>query len=152
MDYFRRAYQVGDRVLGRIYAAADAATRKGDEVYVGILADHGAYPDVRIANIRMFLRDQGFLVLKNGSDAVTEDQDRISPEEVDWEKTTAYLSKRGFDITINAEPGPEFDAIERKLLTALRTWIDADTGSTPIAIALPKRGRLSAGPVGRTVR
>ncbi len=139
MDYFRRAYQVGDRVLGRMYAAADAATRKGDEVYVGILADHGAYPDVRIANIRMFLRDQGFLVLKNGSDAVAEDLDRISPEEVDWEKTTAYLSKRGFDITINAEPGPEFDAIERKLLTALRTWIDADTGSTPIAIALPKR-------------
>ena len=139
MDFFRRAYQVGDRILGRIYAAADAATRKADQVYVGILADHGAYPDVRIANIRMFLRDQGFLVLKNGCDAVAEDLDRIPPEEVDWEKTTAYLSKRGFDITINAVPGPEFDEIERKLLTALRTWVDEETGNTPIAIALPKR-------------
>ena len=139
LDYFRRAYQVGDRVLGRMYEAADAATRAGDEVYVGILADHGAYPDIRIANIRMFLHDAGFLVLKHGTDAIAEDQDRIPPEEIDWEKTTAYLAKRGFDITINAEPGPEFDAIERKLLTALRTWVDPETGCTPVAIALPKR-------------
>ena len=139
LDYFRRAYQAGDRILGRLYEAADAATQNGDEVYVGLLADHGAYPDVRIANIREFLHDQGFLVLKDGADSIAEDQDLIPPHEIDWENTTAYLSKRGFDITINAEPGTEFDAIERKLLTALRTWVDAETGSTPIAIALPKR-------------
>ncbi|MBV7330571.1 alkaline phosphatase family protein [Chloroflexi bacterium TSY] len=139
LDYFRRAYQVGDRVLGRMYEAADAATAAGDEVYVGILADHGAYPDIRIANIRQFLYDQGFLVLKNGPAAIAQDQDRIPKEEIDWEKTTAYIAKRGFDITINAEPGPKFDEIERKLLLALRTWVDEEAGRTPIAIALPKR-------------
>ena len=58
MDYFRRAYQVGDRVLGRIWEAAD------DETCVGVLGDHGAYPDIRIANIRKFLVDQGFTALK----------------------------------------------------------------------------------------
>lgn len=139
LDYFRRAYQVGDRVLGRLYEAADAATAAGDEVYVGILADHGAYPDIRIANIRQFLYDQGFLVLKNGPAAIAEDQDRIPAEEIDWAQTTAYIAKRGFDITINAEPGPQFDEIERKLLTALRTWVDEEAGRTPVAIALPKR-------------
>ena len=139
MDYFRRAYEVGDRVLGRLYEAADRADSNGDEVYVGILADHGAYPDVRIANIRKFLHDEGFLALREGPDAVAEDQDNIPHEEVDWGKTTAYLSKRGFDITINAQPGPAFDEIERKLLTALRTWVDKETGQTPVAIALPKR-------------
>ena len=136
LDYFRRAYQVGDRVLGRMYEAADAS---GDEVYVGIVADHGAYPDIRIANIRQFLYDEGFLVLKHGPEAIARDQDRIPDEEIDWQKTTAYLAKRGFDITINAEPGPAFDDIERKLLVALRTWIDEETGRTPVAIALPRR-------------
>ena len=139
LDYFRRAYQVGDRVLGRMYQAADKATESGDQVYVGILADHGAYPDIRIANMRQFLHDEGFLVLKNGPDAIAQDQDRIPPQEIDWERTTAYLAKRGFDITINAEPGPEFNEIERKLLTVLRTWVDEESGRTPIAIALPKR-------------
>lgn len=139
LDYFRRAYQVGDRVLGRMYAAADAASADGDEVYVGIVADHGAYPDIRIANIRQFLYDEGFLALKNGPAAIAEDQDRIPAEEIDWERTTAYLARRGFDITINAQPGPAFDEIEGRLLTALRTWVDAETGRTPIAIALPRR-------------
>ena len=139
MGYFRRAYEVGDRILGRMYEAADCAARNGDQVYVGVLADHGAYPDVRIANIRRFLHDEGFLALKEGTDAITEDQDNVARKEIDWEKTTAYLAKRGFDITINARPGPAFDEIERKLLTALRTWVDEETGQTPVAIALPKR-------------
>lgn len=138
LDYFRRAYQVGDRVLGRMYEAADRANTAGTETYVGILADHGAYADIRIANIHQFLYDEGFLVLKNGPAAIAEDQIPARGE-VDWEKTTAYFTKRGFDITINAEPGPQFDEIERKLLTALRTWVDEETGRTPVAIALPKR-------------
>ena len=138
LDYFRRAYQVGDRVLGRMYEAADAANASGGETYVGIISDHGAYPDVRIANLRQFLFDQGFLVLKGGTEAIAQDLDPPA-DEIDWDKTTAYLERRGFDISINAEPGPEFDAIERKLLTALRTWVDEGTGNTVVAIALPKR-------------
>ncbi len=138
LDYFRRAYQVGDRVLGRMYEAADAANASGGETYVGIISDHGAYPDVRIANLRQFLYDQGFLVLKGGTEAIAQDLDPPA-NEIDWDKTTAYLERRGFDITINADPGPEFDAIERRLLTALRTWVDEGTGNTVVAIALPKR-------------
>ena len=145
MGYFRRAYEVGDRILGRMYEAADRAARNGDQVYVCVLADHGAYPDVRIANIRKFLHDEGFLALKEGTDAIAEDQDNVAREEIDWEKTTAYLAKRGFDITINARPGPAFDEIERKLLTALRTWVDEETGQTPVAIALPKRDAFLLG-------
>ncbi|MDE0462297.1 MAG: hypothetical protein OXH93_07810, partial [Caldilineaceae bacterium] len=139
LDYFRRTYQVGDRVLGLMYEAADRANQDGDEVYVGIISDHGAFPDVRIANLRQFLYDEGFLVLKQGGEeAIAQDLDP-SADEIDWNLTKAYLARRGFDITINADPGPEFDQIERELLTALRTWVDEETGNTVVAIALPKR-------------
>ena len=132
MDYFRRAYQVGDRILGHIWEAAD------DETYVGVLGDHGAYPDIRIANIRKFLVDQGFTVLKNGAEGV--ERDEVLEQDIDWEKTRAYLKDdKGFDIYINAEPGPIFDEVERELLLALRTWVDEGVGRTPVAIALPKR-------------
>ncbi len=139
LDYFRRTYQVGDRVLGLMYEAADRANQDGNEVYVGIISDHGAFPDVRIANLRQFLYDEGFLVLKqSGEEAIAQDLDPSS-DEIDWDQTKAYLARRGFDITINADPGPEFDQFERELLTALRTWVDEDTGNTVVAIALPKR-------------
>ena len=132
MDYFRRAYQVGDRVLGRIWEAAD------DETCVGVLGDHGAYPDIRIANIRKYLVDQGFTVLKDGAEGV--ERDEVLEKDIDWEHTRAYLKDdKGFDIYINAEPGPAFDEIERELLLALRTWVDEGVGRTPIAIVLPRR-------------
>ena len=139
MDYFRRTYQVGDRVLGLMYEAADRANQDGGKTYVGIISDHGAFPDVRIANLRQFLYDEGFLVLKEGGEeAIAQDLDPRS-DEIDWDRTKAFLARRGFDITINADPGPEFDQIERELLTALRTWVDGETGNTVVAIALPKR-------------
>ena len=130
MDYFRRAYQVGDRVLGRIWEAAD------DETCVGVLGDHGAYPDIRIANIRKFLVDQGFTVLKDGAKGV--ERDEVLEKDIDWEQTRAYLKDdKGFDIYINTEPGPAFDEIERELLLALRTWVDEGVGRTPIALRYP---------------
>jgi predicted AlkP superfamily phosphohydrolase/phosphomutase len=132
LDLFRKAYIVGDRVLQRIWDAADA------ETYVGMLADHGASPDVRIANIRKFLHEQGFTALKEGAVGVEEDQ--VLEKDIDWANTTAYMKDdKGFDIFINAGPSPEYDEIERKLLLALRTWTDREVGRNPIAIALPRR-------------
>ncbi|MCZ6636382.1 MAG: alkaline phosphatase family protein [bacterium] len=132
LDLFRKAYIVGDRVLQRIWDAADS------ETYVGVLADHGASPDVRIANIRLFLHEQGFTALKEGATGVEEDQ--VLEKDIDWENTTAYMKDdKGFDIFIHAEPGPKFDEIERKLLLTLRTWVDEQVGRNPIAIALPNR-------------
>ena len=133
MDLFRKAYIVGDKVLQRLWDAAD------DNTYVGVLADHGASPDVRIANIRKFLHDSGFTVLKeDASDRV--ERDEVLESEIDLEKTRAYLKDdKGFDIWINAEPGPKFDEIERDLLLTLRTWVDEEIGRNVIAVALPKR-------------
>ncbi len=138
MDLFRQAYVVGDAIVARMQETQQEYDQH--QVYVGVLADHGAYPDVRVVNVRKFLYDQGFLALRHGAEAVAEDQDRIPRTEIDWDQTTAYLPRRGFDIKINAEPGSaQFQDIERKLLTALRTWMDEETGQTVIAIALPKR-------------
>ncbi len=61
-------------------------------------------------------------------------------EEIDFERTRAWLQDdKGFDIFINAEPGPEFDRIEAELLLALRTWVDEEVGRNPVAVALPRR-------------
>ena len=133
MDLFRRAYQVGDRILGRLWE------EKEGEDYVVVLSDHGASPDVRIANIRQFLHDKGFTALKPDAQS-TIDEDLVREEDIDFDKTRAYLKDdKGFDIWINAEPGQRFDEIERELLLALRTWVDEEVGRNVIAIALPKR-------------
>ena len=132
LDYFRRAYQVGDRILGRLWEDAD------DRTFVGVLSDHGCSPDVRVANIRQFLHERGFLVLKGGHENLVRDQ--VREEEIDFERTRAWLKDdKGFDIFINAEPGPEFDRIEAELLLALRTWVDEEVGRNPVAVALPRR-------------
>ncbi len=91
LGYFRRCYQVADRVLGRLWDAADAQT------YVGVVADHGAAPDVRVANLRKFLHERGFLHL--ACDQETLEDDWVREEDIDWQKTTAYLTaEQGFDI------------------------------------------------------
>ena len=132
LDYFRRAYQIGDRILGKLWEEAD------EDTFIGILADHGCSPDVRVANIRKFLHDSGFTVIKDGEERL--ERDDIREDDIDFEKTTAYLKDdKGFDIFINADPGHEFDRIERDLLVALRTWVDEEFGTTPVAIALPRR-------------
>ena len=97
-----------------------------------------APPDVRVANIRQFLHERGFLVLKGGHDNLVRDQ--VREEEIDFERTRAYMKDdKGFDIFINAEPGPGFDRIEAELLLALRTWVDEEVGRNPVAVALPRR-------------
>ena len=132
VDYFRRAYQVGDRILGRLWENAD------EQTYVGVVSDHGCSPDVRVANIRQFLFEQGFLALKGGEEGLVRDQ--VREEDIDWARTRAYLKDdKGFDIFINAEPGPAFDRIETELLLALRTWVDREVGRNPVAVALPRR-------------
>lgn len=132
VDYFRRAYQVGDRILGRLWENAD------EQTYVGVVSDHGCSPDVRVANIRQFLHEQGFLALKDGEEGLVRDQ--VREEDIDWARTRAYLKDdKGFDIFINAEPGPAFDRIETELLLALRTWVDREVGRNPVAVALPRR-------------
>jgi predicted AlkP superfamily phosphohydrolase/phosphomutase len=135
LGYFRKAYQVADKILGRLLEAADTQT------VISIISDHGAYPDERVANIRKFLYEKGFLVLKPGVDiCATIDQDWVSEQDIDWKKTRAYLkAEKGFDIFINASADDEFSLIERQLLRALRTWVDEEVGRTPIAVALPKR-------------
>ena len=138
MEMFRQAYQVGDRIVARMQETQEQAADHA--VYVGVLSDHGAFPDVRVVNVRKFLHDAGFLALRDGAAAVAEDQDQLSDRQIDWNRTKAYMRRRGFDISINAKPGTErFARIERELLTALRTWVDEETGQTVVAIALPKR-------------
>ena len=67
-------------ILGRIWEGTEA------ETCVGVISDHGAAPDVRIANIRKFLHDRGFTVLKTARKA--------SSATRSWRKTSTGKRRR----------------------------------------------------------
>ena len=145
LDYFRRAYQVGDRILGRLWEDDD------DRTFVGVLSDHGCSPDVRVANIRQFLHERGFLTLKGGQENLVRDQ--VREEDIDFERTRAYLKDdKGFDIYINAEPGPEFDRIEAELLLAPAHLGRRGGGAQPRGHRIAPARRLPPRSVGGPVR
>jgi len=132
-EVYRQFYIQADRMVGTILDGLDS------ESCLIIASDHAAVPDRRAINIRRFLHEKGFLALKNGSEDLK--WDKTPDENIDWEKTRAYMKAgRGYDIFINAEENsPEYLQIQRELIRALRTWVDEETGSCPVAIALRKK-------------
>ena len=50
-------------------------------------------PDVRVANIRQFLHEQGFFALKGGGEE-TLVRDQVREEDIDWERTPGLYEGR----------------------------------------------------------
>ncbi|RMF93166.1 MAG: hypothetical protein D6736_02175, partial [Nitrospinota bacterium] len=131
LDCYRQSYIIADQAIGTLLEATDA------ETVVIALSDHGAVPDVRAINYRKFLYEKGFLAVKDPRGL---ERDEVSMDNIDWAKTKAYMKPgRGLEIFINAKTPEEYQRIQEELLFTLRTWVDAETGRTPIALALPKR-------------
>ena len=132
LEHFREGYRIADRMVETIRERAD------EETYIGIISDHGAVGDRRIANIRKFLYRKRFLSVKSSALSGLE-RDQVAEEDIDWARTTAYMKDdKGFDIFIHAE-GEQYEAVQWDLLRTLRTWVDEETGRCPVAVALPKK-------------
>jgi len=145
LEYFREGYRIADRMVATIREGAD-----DEEAYIGILSDHGALADRRVANIRKFLCQKGFLSVKPSALPALE-WDQVAEEDIDWAGTTAYMKDdKGFDIFIHAE-GERYERVQRDLLRALRTWVDEETGRCPVAVALPKKDAYLLGQWGTQV-
>ncbi len=132
-EIYRQCYIQADRVLGTILDGLD------DRSHIIIASDHAAAPDRRAINMRKFLYENGFLMVKDSLKYLDRDE---SPEEnIDWQKTKVYMKPgRGYDIFINADEGsPLYLQIQQDIIRLLRTWVDEDTGCCPIAIALRKK-------------
>jgi hypothetical protein len=132
LEAYRQSYVAVDRIVGTFLRAADAETA------VVVLSDHGSVPDARAINYNKVLVERGFLALRDGASGL--ERDEVSANDIDWDKTQAYMRPgRGLEIFINARTPEEYERIQDALIVTLRTWVDEATGRTPIAVALRKR-------------
>ena len=122
------------RKMDAVVGVALAALRSGDTLIV--LSDHGFTTFRRAAHVDSWLREQGYLVLKDPMATAG------GPlfQDVDWSKTRAYALGYGgiYVNTIGREPegivadGDGKEALKREIAAKLAAWIDPKTG-TPIA-------------------
>jgi predicted AlkP superfamily phosphohydrolase/phosphomutase len=100
-----------------------------------VISDHGFTSFQRGVNLNTWLRDQGYLVLKEGAET--------SPDwfsKVDWSKTRAFtlgltgvfINRVGREAQGIVKPGPELDALCRELKQKLEALIDPADGRSVI--------------------
>lgn len=95
-----------------------------------IMSDHGFQPYTRKAHLNAWLRDNGWLTLKDGKST-----GYISSDDVDWSQTKAYAL--GFNgLYINREgregqgsvPANEVKGLKTELTRQLLSWKDGEEG------------------------
>ena len=141
-DAIRDLYRRNDGLVGRVMAQL----RDGDVLMV--ISDHGFSSFRRGVNLNSWLRREGYLVLKEGSDG-TEEWLRG----VDWSKTRAYclgltgmfLNLRGREGYGIVEPGPGAAALKREIMAKLNGLMDVEKEEIGIREAFDTAA-LYAGP------
>ncbi len=121
-------YQHVDGLLGRV------VDRLPPETLLLVMSDHGFQPFTRVVHLNSWLRDEGFLVLKDGKRT-----GHIAAGDVDWSKTKAYAL--GFNsVYLNVAgreaqgivPAGEAAAVAEDLRTRLLAFKDAQSGRAPV--------------------
>jgi predicted AlkP superfamily phosphohydrolase/phosphomutase len=122
------AYRRADDTVGQVVAQLN----EGDVLLV--LSDHGFCSFRRGVDLNAWLREAGYLHLREG------DTGEPWLADVDWSRTRAYaLGLSGLFINLRGregrgivEPGDEYEALKRELVTALTGLVDAETGSIAV--------------------
>ena len=138
--FYRRQNQDGPHAdtIEEMYVRMDSLAGKamesaGKETALFVLSDHGFCAFRRGVNINSWLRDNGYLHLKNGGC-----ESRSFFEEVDWTRTRAYalglggfyLNLRGREASGIVDPD-DAHALKTEIIAELSTLRDED-GSAPI--------------------
>ncbi len=128
-------------VMRDLYAKMDeflveVRAKVGDDknTVLMIISDHGFCNFTRGVNLNAWLRDEGYLVLKEGS---------TSPEwfqNVDWTKTRAFtlgltgifLNRKGREAQGIVEEGEELNALRAEIKEKLERLVDPKTGDPVI--------------------
>jgi predicted AlkP superfamily phosphohydrolase/phosphomutase len=137
-------YRACDAIVGR------ALERIDDEALFIALSDHGFGSFQRGVNLNTWLRENGFLALREGVRAGAESGDFLRG--VDWERTRAYALGLG-SVYLNlsgreASGIVERDAAEgvkRAIVERLAGLIDRERGSTAVS-SVVTREEVYAGP------
>jgi predicted AlkP superfamily phosphohydrolase/phosphomutase len=118
-----------DEMVGRIRRKMDKKSA------LFIMSDHGFKPFRRGVNLNSWLRQNGYLALKNGKGESDE-----WFKGVDWERTRAYalglgglyVNQKGREAQGIVDPGQETRTLRAELLKKLNGLKDDETGSVAI--------------------
>jgi len=121
-------YLRNDEIVGRILERLEE-----DDLLI-VLSDHGCTSFRRGINLNAWLRDEGYLALKNDVD-ITDEWLRA----VDWEHTRAYaVGLVGIFINLEGRENQgavhrsEYEALKQELISKLNGLKDPDTGTVAI--------------------
>ncbi len=127
VDTIPELYQRADALIGEVMA------KVGDDpdTVLMVISDHGFCSFQRGVNLNAWLRDEGYLVLKDGA---TTSGDWF--EKVDWERTKAFtlgltgvfINRKGRERAGLVEKGPELDALCREIKQKLEKLVDPKSG------------------------
>lgn len=117
-------YRHVDQLLG------DVTARLPEGTLLVVMSDHGFQPYTRKVNLNAWLRDQGYLVLKDGKQT-----GRITTGDVDWPATRAYglgfnalyLNQRGREAEGIVDPASA-GALMDEIAARLEAWQDPQGG------------------------
>jgi predicted AlkP superfamily phosphohydrolase/phosphomutase len=129
---------------------AEVRQKVGDErdTVLMVISDHGFCNFRRGVNLNTWLKQEGYLVLKEGHE--------VSGDwfaQVDWEKTRAFtlgltgvfVNRKGREAKGIVEPGAPLDALCAEISAKLERLVDPQTGERVVKEAFQTR-RLHQGP------
>jgi predicted AlkP superfamily phosphohydrolase/phosphomutase len=127
-DIVRETYRKMDGLLGRVVEEIDDGTT------LMVLSDHGFKSFRREVNLNAWLRNEGFLAVKEGG----EDADML--QGVDWSRTKAYavgfggiyLNLRGRESSGIVDPGGAAEALKADIARRLDSLKDPADGEDAV--------------------
>ncbi|MEQ1892197.1 MAG: alkaline phosphatase family protein [Planctomycetota bacterium] len=129
---------------------AEIRAKIGDDkdTVLMVISDHGFCNFRRGVNLNTWLKQEGYLVLKEGQET---SGDWFA--QVDWEKTRAFtlgltgifVNRKGREAKGTVEPGPELEKLCAELKTKLEKLVDPATGEPVIKEAFVTR-KIHQGP------
>ncbi|QDU86088.1 Type I phosphodiesterase / nucleotide pyrophosphatase [Planctomycetes bacterium Pla163] len=128
----RDLYAKMDEFLAEVRAKVN--DKDGKTVFC-VLSDHGFCNFRRGVNINAWLRDEGYLVLKDGAETSGD-----WFENVDWSRTKAFtlgltgifINRKGREAKGIVAPGPEMESLCREIQGKLQALVDPATGQTAV--------------------
>jgi len=129
-DVIFQVYERMDRIVGRLLEEAE-----NPETVIMVISDHGFTNFRRGVNLNAWLRDHGYLVLKDGK---TTSGDWF--EDVDWSRTRAFslgltglfINRKGRETSGIVEEGAEYQALTEEIARKLTQLVDPASATRAI--------------------
>lgn len=142
---------IDDMVMRMDALVGETMKRIDEQTLLIVLSDHGFTAFRRGVNLNTWLRDNGYLVMKDDAEAC-----RPWLQGVDWSRTRAYamgltgifVNRKGRERSGIVEPGEEFDALTQELKARLEqiTDVGEDGTSAPAIRRVRITSRAYSGP------